>query len=138
VSGARHDVHDVVLQLGSQQVAGTVVVHADGVEVVQHGQRHLLRRPVAVGQGQTATSDGTLLAPMPGTVLQVRCQEGETVAEGQVLAVLEAMKMEMSIRAPFDGVVTRVATTAGAQVQLGALLLQVDHASEVPAPEEAA
>ncbi|MGI3781618.1 MAG: acetyl-CoA carboxylase biotin carboxyl carrier protein subunit, partial [Janthinobacterium lividum] len=44
------------------------------------------------------------------------------------LAVLEAMKMEMSVRAPFDGVVTRVATTAGAQVQLGALLLQVDHA----------
>ncbi|MGI3786818.1 MAG: biotin/lipoyl-containing protein, partial [Janthinobacterium lividum] len=125
VLGDRPKVHDVVLQLGPRRVAGTVVLHADAVEVVRQGQRYLLRRPVARGQGPATTSDGALLAAMPGTVLQVRCHEGETVAEGQVLAVLEAMKMEMSVRAPFDGVVTRVATTAGAQVQLGALLLQV-------------
>ena len=61
-------------------------------------------------------------APMPGTILSVKVQEGERVQKGQVLMSLEAMKMENEIMAPKDGVVVSVHTEKGASVEAGTLL----------------
>ena len=72
--------------------------------------------PVAAGEGQKIT------APMPGTILKVNVQNGQSVKNGQVLLVLEAMKMENEIVAPCDGVVTSVTVTKGASVTAGAVL----------------
>ena len=72
--------------------------------------------PVAAGDGQKIT------APMPGTILKVNVQNGQSVKNGQVLLVLEAMKMENEIVAPCDGVVTSVTVTKGASVTAGAVL----------------
>jgi biotin carboxyl carrier protein len=69
---------------------------------------------------------GALLAPMPGIVISVAVKEGDTVERGQVLAVLESMKMQMQMRAPISGRVTRVAARPAAQVEKGALLVQID------------
>lgn len=69
---------------------------------------------------------GGLIAPMPGVVLDVRCAVGDTVEAGQVLVVLEAMKMEHHIRAPFDGTVTEVPIAVGEQLENGALLLTIE------------
>ena len=62
-------------------------------------------------------------APMPGTILAVNVKPGQAVKRGEVLAVLEAMKMENEIMAPADGTVSAVNVTKGQSVQSGDVLL---------------
>ena len=74
---------------------------------------------VAAGAGESITS------PMPGNILAVNVAAGDMVKKGQVLMVLEAMKMENEIMAPQDGKVTSVAVAKGAAVESGALLCTI-------------
>ena len=64
----------------------------------------------------------TITAPMPGTILKVNVANGQAVKKGDVLMVLEAMKMENEIMAPADGTVSSVNVNAGASVETGAVL----------------
>ena len=64
-------------------------------------------------------------SPMPGTILDVRVSAGQSVKKGQVLCILEAMKMENEIMAPKDGTVTQVVVSKGATVDTGAPLLVI-------------
>jgi 3-methylcrotonyl-CoA carboxylase alpha subunit len=82
------------------------------------------------GSGAAAAGDGAILAPMPGKVIAVDVAEGATVTAGQRLMVLEAMKMEHALTAPFDGTVTELAATEGGQVQVEAVLCVVEPAEE--------
>ena len=61
-------------------------------------------------------------APMPGTILKVNVTQGAAVKKGDILVVLEAMKMENEILAPKDGTVAQIAVSKGATVDTGALL----------------
>ncbi|MGQ3099534.1 MAG: acetyl/propionyl/methylcrotonyl-CoA carboxylase subunit alpha [Sphingopyxis solisilvae] len=74
--------------------------------------------------------DGAILSPMPGKVIAVEVAAGDTVTKGQKLLTLEAMKMEHSLTAPFDGVVAELNAAAGAQVQVEALLVRIEAAAE--------
>ena len=74
--------------------------------------------------------DGDIVAPMPGKVIAVDVAEGQAVTAGQRLLVLEAMKMEHALTAPFDGVVTELSVSAGSQVQVEAVLAVVEAAAE--------
>jgi propionyl-CoA carboxylase alpha chain len=69
---------------------------------------------------------GSLVAPMPGTVIRVAVEVGDEVKAGDALLVLEAMKMEHGIKAAADGVVAEVLVTSGQQVDAGAVLAVVD------------
>ncbi len=75
--------------------------------------------PAAAGAGEQITS------PMPGTILDVKVTAGQAVKSGDVLMVLEAMKMENEIMAPKDGTVTAVSTSKGATVETGTLLCTI-------------
>ena len=67
---------------------------------------------------------------MPGTVLAVHVEADQRVAAGEVLGVLEAMKMELALTAPFDGTVSLVGARVGDQVALGAVLFEVTEDAE--------
>ncbi|HWJ10362.1 MAG TPA: biotin/lipoyl-containing protein, partial [Nocardioides sp.] len=73
---------------------------------------------------------GSLLAPMPGTVVRVPVEEGQEVEEGETVLVLEAMKMEHSVKAPVSGVVSQISVKPGQAVDLGAVLAVVEERSE--------
>jgi len=74
------------------------------------------------GVEETASA-GTLVAPMPGMVVRILVEPGQTVAAGQGVIVVEAMKMENELRSPAAGVVAHVAVSAGQAVEKGALLI---------------
>jgi acetyl-CoA/propionyl-CoA carboxylase biotin carboxyl carrier protein len=73
---------------------------------------------VTTRAGAAGGTDGTIRSPMPGTVIAVRAAEGEAVAKGDPVVVVEAMKMEHAVTAPIDGTVTAVNVKAGQQVQM--------------------
>jgi len=75
---------------------------------------------------QAARSPGSLLAPMPGTVVRVEVAPGAAVAAGAAVVTLEAMKMEHTVVAPHDGTVTSVGVTAGQPVDVGTVLAVVE------------
>ncbi|RYM13782.1 acetyl/propionyl/methylcrotonyl-CoA carboxylase subunit alpha [Sphingobium cupriresistens] len=78
------------------------------------------------GNAAAAASDGAILSPMPGRIIAVAVAAGDSVTKGQKLLTLEAMKMEHSLVAPFDGVVAELNAAEGGQVSEGALLAKID------------
>ncbi|MES2174385.1 MAG: biotin carboxylase N-terminal domain-containing protein [Pseudomonadota bacterium] len=80
------------------------------------------------GVATGAASDGAILSPMPGRVIAVAVAAGDAVTKGQKLLTLEAMKMEHSLVAPFDGVVAELNAAEGGQVSEGALLARIEQA----------
>ncbi len=70
-------------------------------------------------------ADGAMLSPMPGRIVSVASEAGSAVKRGQRLVVLEAMKMEHAIAAPFDGIVSELPVSEGDQVMEGSLLVRV-------------
>jgi 3-methylcrotonyl-CoA carboxylase alpha subunit len=78
----------------------------------------------AVGGG--GPSDGAILSPMPGRIVSVDVAKGDRVSKGQKLLVLEAMKMEQGLLAPFDGIIGELNVKAGAQVAEGVTLARIE------------
>ena len=78
------------------------------------------------GTGHHSTSSGDILSPMPGKIIAVEVTQGQQVTKGQKLLTLEAMKMEHSLTAPFDGTVAELNAVPGAQVQVEALLARIE------------
>jgi acetyl-CoA/propionyl-CoA carboxylase biotin carboxyl carrier protein len=87
--------------------------------------RALARRRKERAQGVGAAGSGAVTSPMQGTVLDVKVAEGDTVEPGQVLAIVEAMKMENEVTAPVGGVVESVAVSAGSAVTPGQAMFAI-------------
>jgi acetyl/propionyl-CoA carboxylase alpha subunit len=132
VDGTRLDV--VAGELTAERVALTLDGVRRAVDVHRVGGTVYLDSPlgsdtlVEVPRFAEPTADqeaGSLLAPMPGTVVRIEAEEGARVPAGAVVVVLEAMKMEHVVRAPADGVVTALPVAVGSTVQTGAVLAVV-------------
>jgi 3-methylcrotonyl-CoA carboxylase alpha subunit len=113
----------------SDAMTGTarIIRNADTVTVTIGADEHGFKLP-ATGGSHSDRSENTdaIVAPMPGQVRAVSATAGQQVTEGEALVVLEAMKMEHTLRAPRDGVVAEVLQSVGAQVTLGATLVLLE------------
>jgi len=98
----------------------------DGYLVDDIGGTFMLTEARAGGSAGVGVADGAIVSPMPGKIIAVAVKQGDTVARGQKLVTLEAMKMEHSLVAPFDGIVAELAAVEGAQVSEGALLARIE------------
>jgi acetyl-CoA/propionyl-CoA carboxylase, biotin carboxylase, biotin carboxyl carrier protein len=118
---------DLRLEVDGVVQEGHVLVGDHDVAVAYRGQTYVFSRPDAFGPaGRTSSVDGSVSAPMPGTVLSVAVTVGDHVDAGATLGVLEAMKMELALKAPHAGAVAEVHAVVGAQVDLGAALFLVE------------
>lgn len=82
--------------------------------------------PAAAAPAAAPAGEGEKIAsPMPGTILDIKVNVGDTVKKGQILMILEAMKMENEIMAGADGQVTSIGVTKGASVQTGDMLCTI-------------
>jgi 3-methylcrotonyl-CoA carboxylase alpha subunit len=105
-----------------------ILLGPEKVLISLRGETHTLRKPKPPAVDETgpgADAAASLTAPMPGTVVKVLVEEGQDVEEGQLLLVLEAMKMEQPVSAPHAGVVHSLPFDEGSLVPGGAVLAEV-------------
>jgi 3-methylcrotonyl-CoA carboxylase alpha subunit len=129
VQGLRIDAHGrTSARVDGASVTARVDVDAHSVLLHDGTQRWLIERlgAYAFAGKRAGGSDGALKAPMPGRVVLVKVKPGDTVAEGQECAVMEAMKMELSLKAPRAGTVKEVRAAAGDFVEADASLVVLE------------
>jgi acetyl-CoA/propionyl-CoA carboxylase biotin carboxyl carrier protein len=126
-------VDDGGLRVESGGIARRVDVYRDGEAVWLVDGGVPSRWAPAGEEHERRAVPGSLEAPMPGTVLDVRAEAGSEVAEGDILLVLESMKMELTITSPFDGVVGDIAVRTGDRVARGQELAAVEPLEGAPA-----
>jgi acetyl-CoA/propionyl-CoA carboxylase biotin carboxyl carrier protein len=126
---ARSDGGVRLQQTGAQSkaVVAYAVPAAKSLVVRVDGHTHTLEAPAARrGAGGGGGADGTVRAPMTGTLLEVMCKVGDAVAADQTLVVVSAMKMEHKLTAGIVGTVQSVTAVKGATVEQGATLVVVE------------
>ena len=96
----------------------------DGIAVFDEGEALFVRTRYRASSAASA-ADGAILSPMPGRIIAVEVSAGDSVTKGQKLVTLEAMKMEHSLIAPFDGTVAELTAVEGGQVSEGAVLVRL-------------
>jgi 3-methylcrotonyl-CoA carboxylase alpha subunit len=117
----------LALELEGAHLRATVVIDGSDIHVFHGGRMWRLRiDDPAVHAAEQASGSGKLTAPMPGAIVVVHVKPGQTVERNQPLLVLEAMKMEHTVRAPAAGRVDAVRVAAGDQVVDGAELVVLD------------
>ena len=113
-----HDVESYVITIRRKGALASVPVMAAPVTEVQKSAP-VVKKPVAA-------SGRAVVAPLPGVIVGIKVSVGDVVKAGQVLAVLEAMKMENDIQAEFDGTVPAVNVTQGDSVLEGAVIVMIN------------
>jgi len=149
LSGRKHhsadDVHDIEpieaqislqgseiqLRTSAGVMTGFAVKNSEGLWISLGDQTAFLLQPKRVSAGESeAISETEIHAPMTGKIVEVRAEVDQQVSEGEILVILEAMKMEFKLEAAIDGVIESVQCEEGQFVDLGQLLVKL-------APEEA-
>jgi 3-methylcrotonyl-CoA carboxylase alpha subunit len=121
----------LLVQLDDAEIIGRVVCSNRRFDVFAAGEHHVLELDDPLAQEfDTRPEAGALVAPMPGRIVAVLVAAGTVVEKGAPLLVLEAMKMEHTISAPFSGKVARICFESGQQVGEGVLLVEFEAGEE--------
>jgi propionyl-CoA carboxylase alpha chain len=116
----------VVLEKDGLRTTYEVSIDGPQIDVDSSFGHTALRKRPRFTDPATQTQPGSLLAPMPGSVISVLAEAGSNVTEGQPLLVLEAMKMQHTVTAPTDGVLAQINVKPGTQVAAGEVLAVVE------------
>jgi acetyl/propionyl-CoA carboxylase alpha subunit len=128
VAGATVETLDVVVDGVARRAV--VARTRDRIHVAIGGHAWAFERvDDAHGGAAGGAGSGSVVAPMPGKVVKVLVAVGDTVAAGQALLVVEAMKMETTLAAEIDGRVKTVAAEAGAMVDAGTIVVEIEPAA---------
>ncbi|MEH6758425.1 MAG: acetyl/propionyl/methylcrotonyl-CoA carboxylase subunit alpha [Parasphingorhabdus sp.] len=115
------------LSLPIPSLAGSATCKPEpAVTLYESGERYTLSLPRTDAGHANSAAQGAILAPMPGRIIAVEVSSGQKVKMGDKLITLEAMKMEHSLTAPFDGIVTELAAKTGEQVTESMLLIKIE------------
>lgn len=122
------------IQLGNRVIKSTISEGDDNKFVFIDGNIFKVKRIELTGQKTTEKKEGDLHSPISGTVVSRKVKEGTSVKKDDVLLVIEAMKMEYLIRAPYDGVVVKIHFKEKDQIEIGQLTAEIkreekDHGS---------
>jgi 3-methylcrotonyl-CoA carboxylase alpha subunit len=127
------DEGQVIISDGEGRKRFVLCREGDLFHIVSEGRAHRIRRArldaAAVGEGDDA-NEASLVAPMVGKVVKVLAQAGDEVADGDAVVVVEAMKMEHQLRAPFAARVTTLDCAEGDQVDMGQVLARLERRDE--------
>jgi biotin carboxyl carrier protein len=127
-------VEELALEVDGRARRALVVRRRDQILVAIDGRVYAFETGEATRQASRGAGSGAVVAPMPGKILAVLVAAGDTVAVGDPLVVLEAMKMENTLAAEVAGRVTTVRASVGALVTAGDLLVEITaEASAEPA-----
>ncbi len=125
--GEREEDGGIGVDIDGRRLRASVHHDADGLSVTLDGRTVRLRLLDPLHQDvEEEDAGGSVLAPLPGRIIKVMVSKGEKVQKGQGLMILEAMKMEHTITAPADGMVTVLDYAVGDQVEEGVPLLEIE------------
>jgi acetyl/propionyl-CoA carboxylase alpha subunit len=130
------DVSEMLLEVDGRAWRAFIVRAGDHLLVSLDGRVHTFDVGEAPRRGTASGGRGLTAAPMPGKVLQVLVAIGDAVEPGQALVVIEAMKMETTLRAEIAGTVAAIGASPGAMVEAGAALVEITP-PPAPRPERA-
>lgn len=134
IGDARHEISVRLLDAGRMMIRNSTGQHAaravrvrDRIWVWLNGRCYDFRVPGDDGaaDAQHAGAERDVRAPMPGLLIKLLAAEGEAVEQGQVVAIVEAMKMEHSLRAPQSGRVEKISAAVGDTVDAGATIVSI-------------
>ena len=125
----REDDDFFILTVSGQREAVMLAVHGDDIHIHMDGEMYLLkyRNPLdRLAAKSRGAADDFIRAPMPGSIVSLNVAVGDTVSAGQILLIMESMKMESTILAPRDGVVVTVNFEKGQTFDRNAVLLTLE------------
>jgi len=110
-------------QAEAQIIKGQLWVHVNGRTIAAESEKKSSRR------GSVKIKTGDVLAPMPGKVTKLLKQKGDLVKAGEAVLVMEAMKMEYTLKAEVSGKIEQIHGAVGEQVPLGKMLVKINEKS---------
>jgi acetyl/propionyl-CoA carboxylase alpha subunit len=128
------DAAELLVEVGGRMRHAVAVRDGDRLLVSLDGRAHVFGLGEEMRRGAAVSGAGGAVAPMPGKIVRVVVAVGDVVVPGDPLVVLEAMKMETTLRAEVGGTVAAVAAVAGSMVEAGAVLVEIAAAADVRSP----
>jgi 3-methylcrotonyl-CoA carboxylase alpha subunit len=118
------------IQLGDRQIKSVISQGGDNKFVFIDGNIFKVKRIELTGRKTTEKKEGDLHSPISGTIVSVKVRESSSVKKDDVLMVIEAMKMEYLIRAPYDGIVQKIHFKEKEQIEIGQLTAEIKREEE--------